>query len=87
MTRVKKTSSKRAPCWTAEEDAALREAYRLKLPTRTIAAQLGRTVIAVRRRAANTATARPKDRWTLQCDANLRELHASGLPYSEIASC
>lgn len=91
MARVKRTSSKRAPCWTAEEDAALREGYRQKLPLRSIAAQLGRTVTAVRRRvvrlrAARAEIGRIREYWDPESDETLRELHASGVPVRKIAN-
>lgn len=86
MAKVKKTSSKRAPCWTAEEDAVLREGYRQKLPLRSIAAQLGRTVTAVYQRArAVAATQRLCRKWRTEDDEYLTYLYLADRPASEIA--
>lgn len=70
--------------WTSKEKARLRRHYK-KLPTRELAARLGRTPGQVHQTAARLGLTTPRPEFTAAQERRLRRLHAQGLTDAAIA--
>src|SRR6202795_3270233 len=71
-----------AKAWTSDEEERLRKLIISNAPVFDIAADLGRTVVAVRTRVA----ALPRNFWTPEEDNRLRMLIVAGEPIEFIAA-